>query len=132
MNKIQIGMRITKAVAATIVGSGTRKIVAGIIENNVPAPDKMRDKIVIAAATWVISGIVATATKKYTDEAVDSIVSAVTEVVTDIKTDAKLDRINKGTSTFEKEGLDADNFFCEDGKWKKAKIVESTTEPAKS
>lgn len=113
--------KFVKIAAATVVASGTKTIVAGIIENNVKI-GKPKDKIAVTAATWVISGIVATAAKKYTDETVDDAMKNVTEGLTwlkGLKVDKSLAQINKGESTFEAEGLDEDDFIKdEDGKWK--------------
>lgn len=113
--------KFVKIAAATVVASGTKTIVAGIIENNVKI-GRPKDKIAVTAATWVISGIVATAAKKYTDETVDETMGTITDGLNwlkGLKVDKSLSRINKGESTFEAEGLDQDDFVKdEDDKWK--------------
>lgn len=106
-----------KFVAAATVGMGTKKIVEGVIGNNVPTPDNLRDKVIITAATWVISGIVTTAAKSYSDKIIDDTVAGVQMGVKMLKLQGKLDRINKKKSTFETEGLDENDFTYRDGKW---------------
>lgn len=69
--------RLTKLVSSAVVGSGTKIIVAGIIESNVEIPEKRYGKIALKSAEWVISAMAATATKQYTDEMIDEIYDAV-------------------------------------------------------
>lgn len=110
-------LRVVKFVASGVVGLGTSKVVSGIIKNHV-TPETLIDKVTITAASWVISGIATTATKKYSDETIDEGVKAVKNIVKEFKTSAQLGRINKGESTFETEGLDQARFRKDEGgKW---------------
>jgi hypothetical protein len=63
---------IVKAVATFVVGSGTTKIVAGVIKNNTN-PDSVQDQVAIASAGFVIGTMAAQATKDYTDRSIDQI-----------------------------------------------------------
>lgn len=69
MTKIEFA----KTAVSFVVGSGTSKIVVGIISNNVRA-DKVTDQVAITSAGVVIGMMAADATKKYTDAKIDEIV----------------------------------------------------------
>lgn len=79
-----IKIDFTKRTVALIVGLGTKQIVTAIIRNHVD-PDKVTDKIVIEAATWVLSGLVAQEAKHYTDEMIDNLVEQWTKLKSQIK-----------------------------------------------
>lgn len=114
----------TKFVISGVVGIGAGKIVRSIIANNISA-ETLIDKITSVAGAWAIGGMVATASKNYTDEAIDDFYNAVSKIVYGMKDQAKLNRINRGESTFEKEGLDQLLYVKEaDGKWHPKKIVD--------
>lgn len=113
-----------KWVVSGVVGIGTGKIVGGIVKNHV-AIETQIDKVTITAASWVISAMAVKATKNHTNELIDEVVGGVTEAVSDIKLAQKLNRINKGESTFENEGLnEADFEKTVDGKYKKAETIQ--------
>lgn len=121
-------LAVAKFVASGVVAIGTSKIVKGVISAHVK-PETLLDKVTIAAAAWVISGIATTKTKEYTDKTIDETAEHVTKIVDAVKVTVKLDRINRGASTFEKEGLDQKEFFKDDkGKWRPTKIEETTDE----
>lgn len=122
MKKIS-AVTVLKFAAAAVVGSGTSKIVKGIISAHVPL-NTPKDKITVTAATWVLSGIVATAAKKYADDSIDGVVGSIMEYYTEVKTNAALDRINKGESSFEAEELAEADFDKKDGNWVIRKPVE--------
>lgn len=61
---------IVKAVVGWTVAAGTSLIVKGIIENNT-APEKLTQRVAIAAASIAIGGIAKDATRKYTDAQID-------------------------------------------------------------
>lgn len=106
-----------KWVTSTVVGLGAGKVVKQIIQEHAK-PDNVRDKVAITAATWVISGIVTTAAKKYTEQSIDDAVALVGKGIDWYKTSEKLSRINRGETDFEKEGLDQTRFRKNDnGKW---------------
>jgi hypothetical protein len=69
-------IRIAKGVATFIVGAGTTKIVKSIIQNNTD-PEKLVDRVEIAAASVVIGAMAADATRRYTDNMIDELVKAV-------------------------------------------------------
>lgn len=109
-----------KFVVSGIVGIGTGKIVGSIIKNNVPTPETLIDKVTITGAAWVIGGIATKATKSYTNETIDEAYSAVRQIFTGLKESAALERIRRGESTFEKEGLDSAKYKMGDnGKYSK-------------
>lgn len=60
---------IKKAVTV-VVGMGTTKIVAGIIQNNTN-PEKVTDKVTILTASLVLGGMAADAASKYTNVKID-------------------------------------------------------------
>ncbi len=66
-------IKLAKMAVTFIVGSGTTKIVAGIIKSNV-STEKITDQVAVTAAAWVIGSMAAQATKKFTDEKIDEIV----------------------------------------------------------
>lgn len=68
MNKLDI----TKTVIGFVVGAGTTKIVTGIILHNTD-PEKVTDKVAIAAAGVAIGSMTADLTKKYTSAKIDEI-----------------------------------------------------------
>lgn len=116
---------IIKGAATFVVGAGTHKIVKGIISSHVSTENPW-EKITVAAASLIITGVVTTATKKFTSEAIDEVFDGVAESVGEIKISAKLDRINKQESTFEDEGLEKDEYELdtETNKWKPKPPVE--------
>jgi len=128
-------VKIAKFAISGIVGMGTHRIVSGFIKNNV-APETLIDKVTVLGASWVVSGIATTATKKYADETVDQVVEATKEIYTKLQENTKLGRINRGESTFEQENLDSNNFVqqnVKDGastktKWARKPIVDEISE----
>jgi hypothetical protein len=74
MNKLQI----TKTVTSTIVGVGTGKIVATIIQNNVH-PETTTDKVAVAAASFALGSMIADKTREYTNAKIDEIAKFVNE-----------------------------------------------------
>lgn len=70
------GRDVTKMVAATVVGSGVHTIVKGIIENNVDRPKGIYGRISLKVASYLVSGMAATAVKKQSDELVDTVFEA--------------------------------------------------------
>jgi recombinational DNA repair protein RecR len=107
--KYEMGIRVFKFALSGAVGIGTGKIAAAVIKNNIE-PEKLIDKVTVAAAAWAIGGLAATQTKKYTNDSIDEIVTTVTDLVHGIKVAGKLSRINDGTSTFDDEGLEESDF----------------------
>lgn len=107
-----------KFVVSGVVGIGTGKIVSGIVKDHVN-PETLIDKVTIAGATWAFGGIAASATKKFTNDAIDEIYNGVNDTIAKMKEAQKLTRINKSESTFEAEGLDQTRFRKEPttGKW---------------
>lgn len=71
-----LNLNTIKLVTSTIVGLGVTKIVTTTIKNNVN-PETVVDTITITAGSFVIGGMVADASKKYTDETIDKIADAV-------------------------------------------------------
>jgi len=72
---------IAKCVVSVVVGSGTTKIVSAVIRNNV-SPEKITDKVTIAAGSVVLGLMAADATKNYTDAKIDEAVAWWREHVT--------------------------------------------------
>lgn len=105
-----------KFAVSGIVGMGTAKVVSGIVKNNVSA-ENLVDKVTILSATWVLSGVVTTASKKYTNDMIDDVAKSITDVLGQLKAKAKLNRINRGESTFVDEGLDQTRFRKENDQW---------------
>lgn len=116
MNISKLG--VAKFIATGIVSLGAGKIVAGVIKNNVAPPSSLIDRVTIAAAGWVIGGLVQAAAKKHVEEIIDGAAESAKSFVQKIKEQSKLNNINQGLSTFEEEGLNRDNFKLEskDGK----------------
>lgn len=110
-------LAVAKFVASGVVALGTSKIVKSVIAAHVK-PETLLDKVTVTAAAWVISGIATTRTQAYTDETVEKTVENVTNVINKLKINSKIAKINEKLSTFEKEGLDPDDFEEVDGKWK--------------
>lgn len=100
---------VAKFVASAIVGVGTGKIISKIVKDHV-TPETIVDKIAVTAAVWALGGVVGEATKTYTNNMIDETVGAVAGVVNQFKESAKLDRISRGESTYEKEGLDPEDY----------------------
>lgn len=98
-----------KFAVSGIVGIGTGKIVGGVIKNNI-SPETLIDKVTVTAAAWVIGAMATKATKTHTDEMIDEVYEGVTKVYRETQDKNKLSRINAGTSTWEKEGLDRDDY----------------------
>ena len=61
-------------------------------------------------ASWVISGFVTAAIKKYTDDSIDGAVKVATDIIDQFKLNEKLKKINAGESDFATEGLDSADF----------------------
>ena len=61
-----------KFITDTVVVFGTGKVVSGVIKNNVEVETTV-DKITVGAASYAISGAVASQSSKYTDEIIDNI-----------------------------------------------------------
>ncbi|UVK59341.1 hypothetical protein SEA_PHEROBRINE_58 [Gordonia phage Pherobrine] len=76
-----LNLSTVKLITSTIVGLGTTKIVTTIIKNNVN-PETVVDTVTITAGSFVIGGMVADASKAYTDKTIDSIAEAVTKIKT--------------------------------------------------
>lgn len=76
-----LNLNTVKLITSTIVGLGTTKIVTTIIKNNVN-PETIVDTVTITAGSFVIGGMVADASKAYTDKTIDSIAEAVTKIKT--------------------------------------------------
>lgn len=110
----------TKFVVSGLVGIGTAKIVTQVIKNNVTS-ETLIDKVTMLAAAWSIGGVAAKVTKKYTEDSIDDIAKGVVFYVDKAKLASKLGRINREESTFEKEGLTADDYrkSPETNKWVK-------------
>jgi hypothetical protein len=115
---------LVKMVASGIVGMGASKIAGQIIKNNVAAPTNLIERVMLAAGAWGIGGIVAQSSRDHTNDVVDKTVSAISKIINDMKNDAKLSRINKGTSTFEAEGLDETKFEKVNDVWTRVEPVE--------
>lgn len=71
-----LNLNTIKLVTSTIVGLGTTKIVTTIIKNNVD-PQTAVDAVTITAGSFVIGGMVADASKQYTDKTIDNIADAI-------------------------------------------------------
>lgn len=63
---------ITKAAVRIIVGSGTAKIIQGIVSNNT-SPEKITDTVTITAGAIVVGAMVGDIAGKYTDTKIDEI-----------------------------------------------------------
>lgn len=74
MNKLDL----VKFATSVVVGAGTSRIVGGIVKNNT-SPEKLHQAVAVVAGTWVLSGIVADVSKKYTDAKIDEAVNWWTE-----------------------------------------------------
>ena len=117
-------LSVVKFAASSVVAIGTGKIVGRIIKDHVTT-ESLIDKVTITAAAWVISGVVTTATKKYTTEMIDDVYTGINTVVVNAKKKSQLDRINSGTSTWEEEGLNQDDYRMDsNGMW----ILRDVTE----
>lgn len=66
MNKLELA----KLAVSAVVGAGTTKIVVAIVKNNT-SPDKITDKVAIAAGAFVLGSMAADASKKWTDSKID-------------------------------------------------------------
>lgn len=103
-------LSVVKLAVSSVIGFGTGKIITNVVKNNV-RPETVIDKVTVIAAAWVISGIATTATKKYTNDMIDDVAESATELIGKFKHSAKLGRINRDESTFEKEGLDPEEYI---------------------
>lgn len=70
MNKTDIA----KKIVSTIVGTGTSKIVHGIIQNNVPVNNNI-DKVTVVSASAVLGYAAQDASSSYTDRKIDEIIN---------------------------------------------------------
>lgn len=111
-------LSVVKVAVSGVVGIGTGKIVSAVIKNNV-SPESLIDKVTIVAASWTLSGVVTTATKKYTNEMIDEVYNGVTEFVDNAKERAALRRISDGETDWADEGLDENDFARspQTGRW---------------
>jgi hypothetical protein len=100
---------VIKFIAGGIVSIGATKVVGEVIKSQVK-PENLLDKITMTAASWAIGGMVAAGSKKYVEDCVDDVAEIATQVITGAKLSMKLARIDRNTSTFEKEGLDPTDF----------------------
>jgi hypothetical protein len=125
-------LSVAKLVTSTVVGVGAGKIVKNIIKHNVDAPETLIDKVSLLAGGWVLSGIVTTATKKYTDEAIDDIAKTVVNLKKALQLKSKIDRINRGESTIAGEGLDPQKYHWDPVTSRVVTLVEETDETAKT
>lgn len=78
MRKITITnkhIKLAKNVAQLVVGSGTSYITAAVIKNNVPSPEKLHQKLAVAAASLVIGSLVSDATRKHTGKKIEEAVN---------------------------------------------------------
>ena len=71
-----LNLNTIKLVTSTIVGLGATKIVTTIIKNNVD-PQTTVDIVTVTAGSFVIGGMVADASKQYTDKTIDQIADAI-------------------------------------------------------
>lgn len=71
-----LNLNTIKLVTSTIVGLGTTKIITTIIKNNVD-PQTAVDAVTITAGSFVLGGMVADASKQYTDKTIDNIADAI-------------------------------------------------------
>lgn len=110
-------LSFVKLAVSAVVGVGTNEIVKGIIKNNVDVPTRIDKKVAVVTATWVISGLVTTATRSSTDETIDKAAKFAGGIINQFKIASKLGKINRKESTFEQEGLDI-NDFVQDPKTK--------------
>ncbi len=119
-------IKAVKLVVSGVVGIGTGKIVGGVIKNHV-TPENLVDKVTVTAASWVIAAMATKATKDYTGEMIDETVGGVVTAVQEIKLAQKLERIRKGESSFEQEGMDVNDFEIDkaSGKYKKVEKTET-------
>jgi hypothetical protein len=62
---------IAKKAVTYIVGAGTGKIVASVIQSNVASPEKLLHRVEVIGAGVVIGMMAKDATKKYTDAKFD-------------------------------------------------------------
>jgi hypothetical protein len=74
-------LELLKTITSTIVGIGTGKIVHGIISTNVDTESPV-DKTTVFAASFVIGGMAAEATKQYTDRMIDEVADLFTSIKT--------------------------------------------------
>jgi len=68
-------VKIAKLAVTTAVGIGAAKIIKTIITDNV-TPEKAIDHITVIAGTLAIAGMVAEASKRFTDSKIDEAVEA--------------------------------------------------------
>ncbi|QGJ89667.1 hypothetical protein SEA_ODESZA_56 [Gordonia Phage Odesza] len=71
-----LNLNTIKLITSTIVGLGTTKIITTIIKNNVD-PQNAVDAVTITAGSFVLGGMVADASKQYTDKTIDNIADAI-------------------------------------------------------
>lgn len=119
-------LSLVKRVVTGAVGIGTMKIVSNVIKAYVN-PENIVDKVTTAAGAWAIGGVVASATREYTDEAIDEVAEAIGTIVTAVKTGISLGEINKKKPTadqleaaFKSVGLKLEDFeLGKNGRWSK-------------
>jgi hypothetical protein len=117
-----------KIVVSGIVGIGAGKIAKDIITNQIN-PETLIDKVTTVAGAWAIAGMVADASKNYTDKAIDDVYGYGVKIVDRVKDQQKLNRIDRDESTFEKEGLDPALYRKgAGGKWKPLRLVDDSTD----
>ena len=120
-------LSVVKFAVSGVVGIGTGKIVHSVIRNHV-TPETLVDKVSIISAGWVIAAMATKATKEHSDEIISDTYDSVVKIVDQFKKKAQLDRINKGQSTFETEGLNKEDFEMDaEGAWTPRVSVETPT-----
>lgn len=110
-------LSIAKFVVSGAVGLGAGKVVSAVLKEHVK-PETLFDKATMTAAAWAISGITATASKKYASDAIDDVYGYGERMWTQIQIMRKLAKINENEMTFEESGLDQTQFHLdENGRW---------------
>lgn len=77
MNRIDIAKKVT----SFVVGTATAAVVKQIILNNT-TPEKVTDKAAVMVGCYVLGGIAADASKKWTDAKIDELVEAFKKIRT--------------------------------------------------
>lgn len=77
---IMSALNVFKTVAAIVVSTGAGAIVGNTVKLTTPEDVKLISKVAIAAGGFALSGIVADAASKYTENEIDSTIAQVKEV----------------------------------------------------
>lgn len=110
-------LSIAKFVVSGAVGLGAGKVVSAVLKEHVK-PETLFDKVTMTAAAWAISGITATASKKYANDTIDDVYGYGERMWVQIQIQRKLTKINDGEMTFEEAGLDLSQVHKDDaGIW---------------